>query len=167
MEQFAFYALAFVAIISSLGVVLMKNPVHSALWMLATFFSVAGIFVQLNAEYIAAIQILVYAGAILILYMFVVMLLNPDHKGFIKLPMYRVALGGIAALVIFVQILVAVKSTNVIGKIGKVTPELMSEVGNVKMFGEALFTRYLVPFEVASILLLVALIGSIVLAKKN
>ena len=93
MEVIAFSALAFVAIISSLGVVLMKNPVHSALWMLATFFSVAGVFVQLDAEYVAAIQILVYAGAILILYLFVVMLLNPDFKGFMKFPMSRVLLG--------------------------------------------------------------------------
>jgi len=167
MEQFAFYVLAVVAIISSLGVVLMNNPVHSALFMLATFFSVAGIFVQLNAEYIAAIQILVYAGAILVLYLFVVMLLNPKYKGFIKLPIYRIALGLVAGFVMFVQVLLAMKGTGVLGKLGKITPDVMSEIGNVKLFGEALFTRYLVPFEVASILLLVALIGAIVIAKKN
>jgi NADH-quinone oxidoreductase subunit J len=167
MEQFAFYVLAVVAIISSLGVVLMNNPVHSALFMLATFFSVAGIFVQLNAEYIAAIQILVYAGAILVLYLFVVMLLNPKYKGFIKLPIYRIVLGLVAGFVVFVQILVGLKGTNVLGKLGNITPDVMSDVGNVKLFGEALFTRYLVPFEVASILLLVALIGAIVIAKKN
>jgi len=167
MEQIIFVMLAFIAIICSLGVILMKNPVHSALWMLGAFFSVAGIFVQLDAEYIAAIQILVYAGAILVLYLFVVMLLNPNYKGFIKLPVYRLLLGGIGSFIVCIQVMFALKSTNVMGKLGQITPEVMSEVGNVKVFGQALFTRYLVPFEIASILLLVALIGAIVLAKKN
>lgn len=167
MEFIAFGALAFVAIISSLGVVLMKNPVHSALFMLATFFSVAGVFVQLDAEYVAVIQILVYAGAILVLYLFVVMILNPDFKGFMKFPISRALLGVAGAGVIFVQVLMTLKSTDVLGKLGTVTPEKMSEVGNIKLFGEALFTRYLVPFEIASILLLVAMVGAIVLAKKN
>lgn len=166
MEQVIFYILAFVAIVSSLFMITRNNPVHSALWMLLTFFAVAGIFVQLNAEFVAAIQVLVYAGAILVLYLFVVMLLNPKSYGFIKIP-FRYAIGVIAAVVVVFQVLMTLKSSEVIGKLGWVTPQLAQELGNVKMFGKELFTTYLVPFEIASILLLVAMIGAIALAKKD
>jgi NADH-quinone oxidoreductase subunit J len=166
MEQVVFYILAFTAIVSALFMITRKNPVHSALWMLLTFFSVAGIFVQLGAEYVAAIQVLVYAGAILVLYLFVVMLLNPKTHGFIKVP-FRYAIGVVAALVVTFQVLITLKSSEVIGKSGGITPELIEEYGNVKLFGRELFTTYLVPFEIASILLLVAMIGAIVLAKKD
>lgn len=166
MEQVVFYILAFTAIISALFMITRSNPVHSALWMLMTFFAVAGIFVQLGAEYVAAIQVLVYAGAILVLYLFVVMLLNPKTHGFIKIP-FRYIIGVVAALVVTFQILMTLKSSELIGKIGWLTPELIEEYGNVKLFGRELFTTYLVPFEIASILLLVAMIGAIVLAKKD
>jgi len=87
MEQLGFYILAFVAIISSIFMITRENPVHSALWMLLTFISVAGIFIQLDAEFIAAIQVLVYAGAILVLYLVCCHAsLNPKSKGFIKIP---------------------------------------------------------------------------------
>lgn len=166
MEQVIFYILAFIAIVSSLFMITRNNPVHSALWMLLTFFAVAGIFVQLDAEFVAAIQVLVYAGAILVLYLFVVMLLNPKSHGFIKIP-FRYAIGVVAAVVIVFQVLMTLKSSEVIGRLGWVTPQLAQELGNVKMFGKELFTTYLVPFEIASILLLVAMIGAIVLAKKD
>jgi len=166
MEQLGFYILAFVAIISSLFMITRENPVHSALWMLLTFFAVAGIFVQLNAEFIAAVQVLVYAGAILVLYLFVVMLLNPKSKGFIRIP-FRYALGIVAAFVVFTQILITLQSANVIGKSGPYTAEVLEKYGNVKVFGYELFNNYLVPFEVVSVMLLVAMIGAIVLAKKD
>ncbi|MGA1846406.1 NADH-quinone oxidoreductase subunit J [Deferribacter abyssi] len=166
MEQVAFYILAFLAIVSSLFMITRINPVHSALWMLLTFFSVAGIFVQLDAEFIAAIQVLVYAGAILVLYLFVVMLLNPKSHGFIKIP-FRYAIGTLVSIVLVVQIFIAMKTTNILGLKGSVTEQMMKELGNVKLFGKELFTNFLVPFEIASILLLVAMIGAIVLAKKE
>jgi len=166
MEQVIFYILAFVAIVSSLFLITRNNPVHSALWMLLTFFAVAGIFIQLDAEFVAAIQVLVYAGAILVLYLFVVMLLNPKSHGFIKIP-FRYAIGIVASVIVVIQVLMTLKSSEVLGKLGWVTPQLAEELGNVKMFGKELFTTYLVPFEIASILLLVAMIGAIVLAKKD
>ncbi|KAA0257706.1 NADH-quinone oxidoreductase subunit J [Deferribacter autotrophicus] len=166
MEQVAFYILAFLAIVSALFMITRINPVHSALWMLLTFFSVAGIFVQLNAEFIAAIQVLVYAGAILVLYLFVVMLLNPKSHGFIKIP-FRYALGTIVSIILVVQVFIAIKTSNILGHEGGITDQMIKEMGNVKLFGKELFTNYLVPFEVASILLLVAMIGAIVLAKKE
>lgn len=166
MEQLIFYILAFLAIISSIFMITRENPVHSALWMLLTFFAVAGIFVQLNAEFIAAIQVLVYAGAILVLYLFVVMLLNPKSKGFIRIP-FRYVLGIVASFVVFFQVILTLNSANVIGKAGVYTKEAYKQYGNVKLFGYELFNNYLVPFEVVSIMLLVAMIGAIVLAKKD
>lgn len=166
MEQVVFYILAFVAIISSLFMITRNNPVHSALWMLLTFFAVAGIFIQLDAEFIAAIQVLVYAGAILVLYLFVVMLLNPKSSGFVKIP-FRYGIGVLTSLIIVIQVFMTLKDSKVLGKMGWVTPQLAQEMGNVKMFGKELFTTYLVPFEIASLLLLVAMIGAIVLAKKD
>jgi NADH-quinone oxidoreductase subunit J len=166
MGEFAFYLLATIAVISALGVVTRENPVHSALWMLLAFFSVAGIFVQLNAEFIAAIQVLVYAGAILVLYLFVVMLLNPRVSGFIKMPV-KYIIGSAAAVVVFIQVLITILSSGIF-KNGAIGPIPYAEgISNVKAFGMTLFTQYLVPFEIASILLLVAMIGAIVIAKKD
>lgn len=166
MEQLAFYVLSILAVISSALMITRKNPVHSALWMLLTFFAVAGIFVQLNAEYIAAIQILVYAGAILVLYLFVVMLLNPKTSGTMKFNA-RYVIGLVASVFIGVQVFVGInKGTALLGKSGNVS-EVVAQHGYVAAFGKELFTTYLVPFEIASILLLVAMIGAIIIAKKE
>ena len=122
MEKLAFYILSFVIIISSVFMITRKNPVHSVLWMLLTFFSVAGIFIQLNAEFIAAIQVIVYAGAILVLYLFVVMLLNPKTHGFAKIP-YRYGVTIVIVLLFVIQIFMAVSMTKVLGSPGNITPE--------------------------------------------
>jgi NADH-quinone oxidoreductase subunit J len=154
MEKIAFYIIAFIAIISAIFMITRKNPVHSVLWMLLTFFSVAGIFIQLNAEFVAAIQVIVYAGAILVLYLFVVMLLNPKTHGFAKIP-YKYFIS-IAVVIVFVfQIFIAISMTNITGMPGPITEEKIAELGNVKLFGVELFTNYLVPFEIASVLVLI------------
>lgn len=166
LANIGFWVLGISAVVSALFLITRENPVHSALWMLLTFFCVAGIFIQLDAEFIAAIQVIVYAGAILVLYMFVVMLLNPKSTGFIKLP-FKVVLGAVAAFIIFLQIMMTLMGANVI-KTAKLTGiSDPHHLGNVKLFGINLFTTYIVPFEVASILLLVAMIGAIVIAKKD
>lgn len=166
MEKAAFYILSFVIIISSVFMITRKNPVHSVLWMLLTFFSVAGIFIQLNAEFVAAIQVIVYAGAILVLYLFVVMLLNPKTHGFAKIP-YRYGMTILVVIVFVLQIFMAASMSKVLGLKGVITSEKMAEIGNVKLFGAELFSTYIVPFEIASILLLVAMIGAIVLALRK
>lgn len=166
MEQVAFYILSSIIIISSLFMITRKNPVHSILWMLLTFFSAAGIFIQLNADFIAAIQVIVYAGAILVLFLFVVMLLNPKTHGFVVVP-FRNIIGVVVVFVVVLEILMALGSMSIHGKYGNITPEKLEALGSVKLFGTELFTNYLVPFEIASILLLVAMIGAIVLAMKK
>jgi len=166
LANIGFWVLGITAVVSALFLVTRENPVHSALWMLLTFFCVAGIFVQLDAEFIAAIQVMVYAGAILVLYMFVVMLLNPKSSGFIKLP-FKVILAAVTSLVIFFQVIMTLMGADVIKTANLTGMNYPEGVSNIKAFGIELFTTYLVPFEIASILLLVAMIGAIVIAKKD
>jgi len=166
LANIGFWVLGITAVVSALFLVTRENPVHSALWMLLTFFCVAGIFVQLDAEFIAAIQVMVYAGAILVLYMFVVMLLNPKSTGFIKMP-FKVILGGIVSLIVFLQVIMTLMGADVIKTAELTGISDPDNLGNIKMFGIDLFTTYIVPFEIVSILLLVAMIGAIVIAKKD
>ena len=166
LANIGFWLLGITAVISALMLITRENPVHSALWMLLTFFCVAGIFVQLDAEFIAAIQVMVYAGAILVLYMFVVMLLNPKSTGFIKMP-FKVILGAIVSFVIFLQVMMTLMGADVIKTSQLTGISDPNNFGNIKLFGIDLFTKYIVPFEIVSIMLLVAMIGAIVIAKKD
>ncbi len=140
LANIGFWVLGITAVVSALMLITRENPVHSALWMLLTFFCVAGIFVQLDAEFIAAIQVMVYAGAILVLYMFVVMLLNPKSTGFIKMP-FKVILGAIVSFVVFLQVMMTLMGADVI-KTAKLTGiDDPNNFGNIKLFGIDLFYK--------------------------
>lgn len=165
MEHLFFFYFALVITASSVLVVALRNPIYSALSLLIMFFHVAGLYVTLHAEFLAAVQVIVYAGAILVLYLFVVMLLNlkQDDRYHRQWPA-AAAVGSILALE-------AVMLTLVKGQPladGPVGPEPVSEgLGNTEALGDVLYSTYLFPFEVASLLLLVAMIGAIMLAKKD
>ncbi|MBP1605142.1 MAG: nuoJ [Acidobacteria bacterium] len=164
----AFYTLA--AFILALGVLVVstKNTVHAVLFLVANFLCVAMLYVLLQAEFLAVIQVLVYAGGIVVLYLFVVMLVNlkrgPEtHVDPRRRDRMGLLIGG-AVLAEFVAILLygfAPRAT------GAAPAAAAPGVGNVEQVGWSLYVDYLVPFEVASILLLVAMIGAIVLAKKE
>ncbi len=165
--KIGFIYLAAVIVACALKVITSRNPVHSALFMLPLFFHVAGIFVLLNAEFVAAVQILVYAGAILVLFLFVIMLLNVrgEEEGKIFQDNWPVAvplgitLGGI--------IMVALLHSQTRGVHGAYTIEAVKVLGNSEAVGRVLYTDFLFPFEVASVILLVAMVGAIVLASKR
>jgi NADH-quinone oxidoreductase subunit J len=164
MTQLLFFYFAGVIVVTAIYVVASRNPIYSALSLLVMFFHVAGLYVLLNAEFIAAIQIIVYAGAILVLYLFVVMLLNLRqeeryHRHF--------ALGVFLGLVIFVEIALAFAQTKFSAPQGNFTVEKIKQMGNTQAIGQTMYTTYLFPFEVASLILLVAMVGAIVLAKKG
>lgn len=161
---FGYFAVVIISL--SLLVVTRRNPVHSVMWMLLLFFNLAGMYLFLNAEFIAAIQVIVYAGAILVLFLFVVLLLNLKEE----LLTNRFIGSWPAGLIIAAGLL-----ASVIAAVGKFMPQ---EVGNytvgyiqketyTKVLGQVLYTEYLFPFEIASLILLVAIIGAIVLAKKR
>jgi NADH-quinone oxidoreductase subunit J len=161
---FGYYAVVIVFL--SMLVVTGKNPVHSVMWMLLLFFHIAGLYLFLNAEFIAAIQVIVYAGAILVLFLFVVLLLNLKEE----LKIDRFIGSWPAALFItsafFVLVTIALKSL-VLGPSGKYTVAFIQQETHTKAIGKLLYTEFLFPFEIASLILLVAVIGAIVLAKRK
>ena len=164
MTATLFYFIAFLTIISALFVVLNRNPVYSAVMLVFCFFSLAALYVLLEAYFVAVLEIIVYAGAIMVLFLFVIMLINVGKE--------------IAATSIIVKakvlpfVLVVLFSLNIILLIlwrneGLHQSNTISSVGSITAIGQALFTKYLLPFEIASLLLLVALIGTVYLAKRR
>jgi NADH-quinone oxidoreductase subunit J len=162
----AFYYMALASVISALLAVTRKNPVHSMLWVLALFLHVAGIFVLLGAEFLAAVQVIVYAGAILIFYLFVVMLLDlPDEES-------RPRFGGHWPLAAAVGLSFAGLAWLVSFRTGVASAETRVTVegpplGSLSAIGVALFGPFALPFEMASLLLLAAIVGTIVLARRR
>ena len=170
LEAIAFYTLAAFIIMFGVLVVTARNTVHSVLFLVANFLCVAVVYVMLAAEFLAIIQILVYAGGIVVLYLFVVMLVNlkrppeaaPDTRRQSRLgfTIAAVMLAEIAAILVYSA---ARPASAVAASAGQALPA----GGNTQVVGMLLYTEYLVPFEVASMLLLVAMIGAILLAKKE
>jgi len=161
---FGYYATAITVL--SLLVVTRKNPVHSVMWMLLMFFHIAGMYLFLNAEFIAAIQVIVYAGAILVLFLFVVLLLNLREELETRRFIGSWPAGFAISSAILVSILGALGSY-VQGPSGKYTLGFLKEETPTKVLGKVLYTEYLFPFEIASLILLIAIIGAIVLAKRK
>ena len=168
MEAVLFYVFGFIAIITAILVIIQKNPIYSALFLIVTLFSMAVLFLLLNAQFIAAVQILVYAGAIMILFLFAIMLLNIkyEEKAFVTFTKLKV-LSIFIAIILFAEFIYMIYSRKGLGMEGDITPDKIAELGNVELIGKILFTKYLFPFEVASLVLLIAMIGIIVLAKKK
>ncbi len=168
MAQLFFGYFAGMIAFTSILVVALKNPVYSALSLLVMFFHVAGLFVTLHAEFLAAVQVIVYAGAILVLYLFVVMLLNVKQDDRYH-NQWRVAAVVCIPLLIESLILLANGTGASHSSSQPIQPQLHGaiSVDNTLAIGETLFSTYLFPFEVASLVLLVAMIGAIVLAKRD
>lgn len=162
---FAYFAVAMTAL--SLVVVTRKNPVHSVLWMLVLFVHMAGLYLFLNAEFLAAIQIIVYAGAIMVLFIFVIMLLNLKSEETVAKYQKQWQVGAAVGVVLAVFLIMILGKITVLPELGEYSIEAINAEGNMMTIGKILYTRYLFPFEIASIILLVAIIGAVVLAKKR
>lgn len=165
MQLLFFLVLAAAAIAGALGVVLSKKPVYSALSLLVNFAVAAVLFITLQAQFVAVVQIIVYAGAIVVLFLFVIMLIGGDLPGVAVRPRSR-AVAAVIAVVAGVLALAGLGYAVIAG-----SPAAMSGAvpgnGSVQAIGEALFTTYLLPFELASVLLLVAMVGAVALARKD
>ena len=170
ISPFFFYAFASIAVICSLFVVLKKNPVASAFSLVLVFFAFAGIYALLDAHLIAALQVFVYAGAIMVLFVFVIMLLNADTPSF---DMVRTHLGlkimAAALSVITLGIFIwTFKSTAWNAELGPFTSEAIeASGGNTQVISELMFSEYILPFELTSVLLLAAIIGAVAIAKRK
>jgi len=165
VEIFFLYHAAVITVLAAL-VVTRSNPVHSVVLMLVMFFHVAGLYLFLNAEFLAAIQIIVYAGAILVLFLFVVFLLNLRQELMAQIYIVKWPFGLIAMAGILLLVFAGIRSF-VPGPQGEYTVERIAAETHTAAIGKVMFTQYIFPFEVASVLLLVAIIGAVVLAKKQ
>lgn len=164
MNRIIFIYFAVVILGSAIFTITRRNPVHSVMFMLLLFFHIAGLFVLLNAEFLAAVQLIVYAGAILVLYLFVVMLLNVDRETTAaranRFWPWMVMFG----LLLAAGIVLLVSR----GTFPREAGQTMRLAGmGVRELGEVLYTQYLIPVEIASLILLVGLVGAIMLAKKT
>lgn len=163
MTTYLFWFLSFIAVLCGIMVVVSKSPVHSVLYLVLTFFAIAGHYVLLNAQFLAAVHIIVYAGAIMVLFLFVIMLLNlnkdtePHKSNWLK---FAAALSSGLLLVVLVGSIKGAESI-----VHKNT--FNGEIGLIKNLGKVLFQDFLLPFEVSSILLLSAMVGSVMLGKKE
>lgn len=162
-SQYLFFFLSAVAIISAIMVLLSKKPIHSVLYLTLTFFTLAGHYIMLNAQFLAVVHIIVYAGAIMVLFLFTVMLLNLNIKGeFQKSNIVRL-IAAIAGGMLFLVLIGSLKSFDVAAL---TNPEL-TQIGLVKNLGKTLYKDYVLPFELSSILFLSAMVGAVMLGKKE
>ncbi len=162
ITQYIFWFLSFLAVLSALYVVFAKSPVHSVLSLIITFFAIAGHYLLLSAHFLAAVHIIVYAGAIMVLFLYVIMMLNLNketepHK---KPAMQLIAV--IAAGLLLLTIVAAFKGAEVSGVVSTA-----SDIGSVENLGQILFNEFLLPFEISSILFLAAMVGAVYLSKKD
>jgi NADH-quinone oxidoreductase subunit J len=161
-----FYIFSVIAIVSALMVILVKNPLTSALYIILCFFALAGFYILLNMQFLAAMQIMVYAGAIAVIIVLVIMLLNlAKIKGAIK-DFHQIVISIIAIGLLALEVILYLNAAGEKKPTGIYTNTIINKIGNTQIIGEFLFTKYVFPFEVASILLLVAVIGAYIFAKK-
>ncbi|HZR47067.1 MAG TPA: NADH-quinone oxidoreductase subunit J [Candidatus Manganitrophaceae bacterium] len=163
--QLLFFYFAGMTLAGAVVAVASPNLVYSALSLLVTFIHIAGLYVLLNAEFIAAVQIIVYAGAILVLYLFVLMLFNPKQESLYLHRQYPVGIF-IGIVVLALMILAAFRS-DILEQKGTFTVAAVKSAGHTQVIGRALFTDFIFPFEIASLILLVAMFGAIVLAGRG
>ena len=168
MSPIAFLVLAAIGLVGAVQVVLQRNPVVSALYLVLAFMSLAGMYVLLSAPFLAAVQVVVYAGAIMVLFVFVIMLLNLRHDiddGLSHIA--RRILGWAFALLLAGVFWTMLRGRPPYGPSGEDSPEVVNALGNTQAIGMRLYTDYLFPFEVTSLILLVGIIGAVVLAMRR
>ena len=165
LDSAIFYFFAALAVISAIIMVTRRNAVHSAVFLITTLLATAGIFLQLQAEFLFVAQIILYVGGIMVLFIFVIMLVNLDVAAR-QIQFNRQAwVGGILALALGAEVFMAFRLGANAFRLPSLSARAMQP--NAELVGVALFQRYMLPFEIASILLLVAMIGAVVLSKRK
>ena len=164
-DTFFFYAFALLALFGALGTVLLRSAVHCSLALMTSLFGVAGLYLLQGAEFLFAVQIVLYIGGIMVLFLFVIMLVNLDEAAKVKqfnkqMPLAAAAVLGSAAIVYWF-------TSNGAANLGAPSVAVPLAGGNVENVADVLFAEYLLPFELASVLLLVAVVGSVIMARKR
>jgi len=167
LELTFFYLFGGLAVFAALGVILSANTMHSVMWLILCFFNASGLFFLLDAEFLGIILILIYVGAVMVLFMFVVMMLEVNQAKKREGWLQYLPVGGMIALILFIELVAA--STSGVFTTGDMAmaAHLGAEVNNTVEIGKELYTKYLLGFEIAAIILLVALVGAIVLTLRD
>lgn len=164
MEQILFFFVAFIAIASAVYFVFSRNPMYAILSLIVTMFSIAGLYVLLNAQFLGVVQIIVYTGAIMVLFLYILMMLNLNKADETKKQNITKFIGIFSAGILLVGILGAFKGL----KQNLVAPEgIDHSIGLTKNLGKLLFNEYVLPFELASILILAGIVGAVLIGKKD
>jgi NADH-quinone oxidoreductase subunit J len=166
LETLFFAIISLVAIVSAILVVTCKNPINSALSLIMTFFCLATYYVMMDAPFLAAVQVMVYAGAIMVLIVFTIMLLNVRVNAS-KTTSHNVILGCIIGFFTLLNAGFIILKSRAALPNGPLTGEIIRQQGHTELIGREMFTTFLLPFEITSILLLVAIVGAVILAKKK
>jgi NADH-quinone oxidoreductase subunit J len=162
MAYFLFFLLGIVCVGAVLGMIILRNQAYNALLLILAFAATAGLFALLNAPFIAVVQIIIYAGAIMVLFIFVIMMvdvrvgLTPEKKK------WTLILAGVLAFILVVELILSVQ-----GALSSFKTTGLEKIGSLTDLGHLLFTKYLYPFEITSILIIAAIVGAIVLMKKR
>ena len=164
VTQILFWFLSVLALFSALMMVTSKNPVHSVLWLIVTFFSISGHYILLNAQFLAIVNIIVYAGAIMVLFLFVIMLMNMNKTSEPQKNRWLRLAGGVAGGCLLLVLIAALRNTEIRQQAAEVNT---GGIGLIKNLGKELFSTYVVPFEISSILFLSAMVGAVVIGKKE
>lgn len=163
ITQWLFGILSFMSIMFALMVVFTRNPIHSVLYLVLTFFCIAGHYLLMNAQFLAVVHIAVYAGAIMVLFLFVIMLMNLNEDTEPQKTMTTKLIAGVIGGMFLLVLVGALKGSEQLA----ITKYGYSEAGLMKRLGQVLFKEFLFPFEIVSVLLLAALVGAIMLGKKE
>jgi NADH-quinone oxidoreductase subunit J len=173
MELILFFILGAMALISGLCVVFQRSPVYSALFLIHTFLSIAGLYLLLGAEFIAVVQVILYAGAVMMLFLYVIMLMNVDREKCEYAAGERMRRSiNITGILVMVSVIGLGISTTLfyrgsqLGPKGGYVPQIAEKIGNTKAVAYLLFTDYILPFEITSVLLLAAMVGVVYLARR-
>jgi NADH-quinone oxidoreductase subunit J len=164
VTQILFWFLSVLALFSALMVVTSKNPVHSVLWLIVTFFAISGHYILLNAQFLAIVNVIVYAGAIMVLFLFVIMLMNLNKSTEPKKNKWLKLAGGVAGGCLLLVLVAALRNSEIKQQVAQVKE---GDIGLIKNLGNELFSTYVVPFEISSILFLSAMVGAVVIGKKE
>jgi NADH-quinone oxidoreductase subunit J len=164
ITQILFWTLSVIALFSALMVVISRNPVYSVLWLVVTFFALSGHYILLNAQFLAIVNIIVYAGAIMVLFLFVIMLMNLNRSTEPRKNRWLKLAGTIAGGCLLLVLIAALRNTDLKNQNALVKEGNIGLIGNL---GKELFSNYVVPFEISSVLFLSAMVGAVVIGKKE
>lgn len=164
ISEILFYFLSVIALGSALMVIISRNPVHSVLWLIVTFFAISGHYIMMNAQFLGIVNLIVYAGAIMVLFLFVIMLMNLNAETEPKKNKWLKMAGIIAGGCLLLVLVAALKDAEVKSSAVQLVD---GDIGLIQQLGTVLFTDYVVPFEISSVLFLSAMVGAVVIGKKG